>query len=216
MWWIWRNRNLQRHGERILKPEELVAAAGEWQMQFDAANVKVKSCDTKRYGPGRVGEHIPVEPQVWKPLSLGCLKMNFDGATDVKNGVCGLGVVFRDHLGKLRGAMAVPQVGNISPRAVESLALLHGLRFALHVGFLSLEVEGNALTILNTLHDESGDLNSEGHILDEVKQLVLSFTSCSWHFVKCDCNMVAHRLAKESLCLSQPFLCLESGPSWLQ
>ncbi|XP_061993452.1 uncharacterized protein LOC133711333 [Rosa rugosa] len=105
--------------------------------------------------------------------------MNFDGATDVKNGVCGLGVVFRDHLGHLRGAMAVPQVGNISPRAVESLALLHGLRFALHVGYLSLEVEGDALTVLNTLHDDSGDLSSEGHILDEVKQLVLSFTSCS-------------------------------------
>ncbi|PRQ37247.1 hypothetical protein RchiOBHm_Chr4g0400431 [Rosa chinensis] len=65
--------------------------------------------------------------------------------------------------------MTVPQVGNLSARAIEALALLHGLRFALHVGFNNLEVEGDALTVINSLHDVSVDLSSDCHIIDEVK-----------------------------------------------
>ncbi|XP_024178051.1 uncharacterized protein LOC112183967 [Rosa chinensis] len=150
---------------------------------------------------------------------MGCLKLNFDGATDVRNGVSGIGAVFRVH-GITRQAERCPgssnQVGNLPPRAVESLAMLHGLRFALHVGFKKLEVEGDALTFLNVLNDSSDDHSSEGHILDEVKQLLKSFISCSWRFVRRDCNKVAHRLAKEALKLSQPWWFIsESGPSWL-
>ncbi|XP_024177947.1 uncharacterized protein LOC112183863 [Rosa chinensis] len=141
--------------------------------------------------------------------------MNFDGAHDEKNGVCGLGVVFRDTQGNLKGAMAVPQIGNIAPRSIEALALLHGLRFALHVGFTRIEVEGDDLSVINALQESSEDYSAEGHLIDEVKFLFQSFTSCSSHFVKREGNKVAHRLAKEALKISQPFLCLESGPSWL-
>ncbi|XP_024164232.1 uncharacterized protein LOC112171254 [Rosa chinensis] len=145
----------------------------------------------------------------WRPPSVGCLKMNFDGACDAKNNVCGLGVVFRDNVGLLKGAMAVPQVGNLPPRSVEALALLHGLRFALHLGYTSLEVEGDALSVVNALEDSSNDLSVEGHIIEEVKSLVQLFHVCSGHFVKREGNNVAHRLAKEAMKLSQPFLCLE-------
>ncbi|PRQ34202.1 putative ribonuclease H-like domain-containing protein [Rosa chinensis] len=141
--------------------------------------------------------------------------MNFDGALDPINGICGLGVVFRDHFGVLKGAMAVPQIGYLSPRSVEALALLHGLRFAAHVGFGRLEIEGDALSIITSLQVECDDLSLEGHLLEEVKRLVESFEFCSSHFVKREGNQVAHRLAKEALKVSQPFLCLESGPPWL-
>ncbi|XP_062005888.1 uncharacterized protein LOC133723072 [Rosa rugosa] len=208
IWWLWRNRNLQRHGEKTMHSEGLVQAATEWQLQFCSAIAQTP--------PTRLHEGSTYQEVVnWNTPARGFLKMNFDGATDVKNGVSGIGAVFRDHEGTLKGAVAAPLVGNISPRAVESLALLHGLRYALHVGFTKLEVEGDALTVLNTLHDKHDDLSSEGHILDEVKQLFQFFSFCSWHFVRRDCNKVAHRLAKEALQLSHPFVCLESGPIWL-
>ncbi|XP_024157591.1 uncharacterized protein LOC112165325 [Rosa chinensis] len=204
-WWIWRNRNLTRFEEKNLKPVEVARLAMEWQNEFaNLGGLKHKST------LGAVHAHV-----CWKPPQLGHLKMNFDGAHDGKNGVCGLGVVFRDTQGNLKGAMAVPQIGNIAPRSIEALALLHGLRFALHVGFTMIEIEGDALSVINALQENSEDYSAEGHLIDEVKFLVQSFTSCSSHFVKREGNKVAHRLAKEALKISQPFLCLESGPSWL-
>ncbi|XP_062028650.1 uncharacterized protein LOC133744575 [Rosa rugosa] len=204
-WWIWRNRNLGRHGEKIREPAEVAQLASEWQNEY-------ASLSWTKSG-GEVG--IDQNKVVWNPPQQGHIKMNFDGACDLKNGICGLGVVFRDHLGGLKGALAVPQVGNLSPRSVEALALLHGLRFAAHVGFSNIEIEGDALSVINTLHDSSEDLSSEGHIIDEVKSLAQSLFICSSHFVKRVGNQVAHRLAKEALKVSYPLLCLESGPLWL-
>ncbi|PRQ59202.1 putative protein kinase RLK-Pelle-RLCK-VIIa-2 family [Rosa chinensis] len=55
---------------------------------------------------------------------------------------------------------------------------------------------------------------------DDHRLLVFEFMSrgsniSTCHFVKREGNKVAHRLAKEALKISQPFLCLESGPIWL-
>ncbi|XP_062028939.1 uncharacterized protein LOC133744931 [Rosa rugosa] len=136
--------------------------------------------------------------------------MNFDGACDSKNGLSGLRVIFRDCQGVMKGAMAIPQVGNLPPRSMEALALLHGLCFTLHVGFSNIEVESDALSVINSFND-----SFEGHIIDEVKCLVQSFNSCRGHFVKREGNKIAHHLAREDLKISQSFLCLELGPEWL-
>ncbi|KAM5579309.1 hypothetical protein ABKV19_009212 [Rosa sericea] len=180
---------------------ELFQVAFDWQFEFEKVGLIPQKTMTAT-SPTRVN---------WKPPHERRLKMNFDGACDLKNGLSGLGVIFRDSQGVMKGAMAVPQVGKLPSRSVESLSLLHGLRFALHVGFLSIEVEGDAFSVINSFDD----LSYEGHIIDEVKSLVQSFNSCSGHFVKREGNGVAHRLAEEALKISQPFLCLESGPDWL-
>ncbi|XP_024191281.1 nucleolar RNA helicase 2-B isoform X1 [Rosa chinensis] len=60
----------------------------------------------------------------------------------VIQGVYGIGVVFRDEHRGLKGAIAIPQVKNLSLRSIEALALLHGLQFAIHVGFKNLEIKG--------------------------------------------------------------------------
>ncbi|XP_062014012.1 uncharacterized protein LOC133730441 [Rosa rugosa] len=139
-WWIWRNRILHRHREKSMGPGELFEVAVYWQIEYERNCFKVKDI-TKIVSSNRVS---------WKPPHEGSLKMNFNGACDVKNGLYGLGVIFRDSQGAMKGAMAVPQVGNLPPRSVEALALLHGLRFALHVGFLNIEVEGDALSVINS------------------------------------------------------------------
>jgi len=76
-------------------------------------------------------------------------------------------------------------------------------------------VEGDAVSIINSLPVEYDDLSIEGHLLDEVKQFFKSFEFCRSHFVKREGTNVAHHLAKEALKVSQHFLCLESGPPWL-
>ncbi|XP_062021282.1 uncharacterized protein LOC133737805 [Rosa rugosa] len=188
-----------------MEPVKVAQLATEWQNEFMRL-----ACS--KYGLNTAAVHNRVS---WKPLQQGHLKPNFDGACDSKNGICGLGVVFRDNQGVLKGALAIPQIGNLSPRPVEALALLHGLRFADHVGFTNLEVEGDALSIINVLQDSSEDLSPECHLIDEVEFLFQSLSICSNHFVKREGNKVAHRLAKEALKVSQPLLYLKSGPSWL-
>ncbi|XP_062005935.1 uncharacterized protein LOC133723122 [Rosa rugosa] len=191
-WWIWRNRNLSRHGEKTWEPGEVASLASEWQNEF----LKLNSLTYEDKAPA-------VRTRVsWQPPQQGNIKLNFDGACDLKKGLCGLGIVFRDYNGSLQGAVAVPQVGNLPPRSVEALALLHGLRFAAHVGFSNIEIEGDALSIINASQDSSEDLCLEDHIIDEVKSLVQSLSICSSHFVRREDNKIAHRLAKEALKVS--------------
>ncbi|XP_024200562.1 uncharacterized protein LOC112203891 [Rosa chinensis] len=121
-------------------------------------NVNMESCVVQ----GSRSLSMYLDPQnhiIWETPPFGCLKMNFDGASDSKSGICGLGVIFRDNQDVMKGAMSVPQIGNLPPRSIEALALLHGLRFAMHVGFMNLEVEGDALTVINTLKDSDDDLS---------------------------------------------------------
>lgn len=92
----------------------------------------------------------PSTPSAWKPPTPRFLKLNFDGATDHKNGNSGLGAVFRDHLGTLIAALAIPIVGLLPPRTVEILALLYGLLFASRACFFALEFEGDAPSVTNT------------------------------------------------------------------
>ncbi|XP_062021006.1 uncharacterized protein LOC133737482 [Rosa rugosa] len=204
-WWLWRNRNLHRHGEKYLTPSELVMAARSWKTKFELANRRID-------GASQSGQCNQVD---WQPPKQSFIKLNFDAACDEKRGCVGLGVVFRDEVGSLRGALDVPQVGRLKPRAAEALALLHGLKFVVHVGFNKLKIEGDVLTIINTLHDSSEDLSEEGNVLEEAKEVMRQLTQYSWGHVRRDCNRVAHKVAKEALQLGEPMLCLQSGPSWL-
>ena len=86
-WWIWRNRNLHRHGEPFLKPKEVCIAAAEWYIQFVEANLPQPS------QPKPVREGFS---SVWTPPPICIIRMNFDAAVSKVVGFCGLGIVFRN------------------------------------------------------------------------------------------------------------------------
>ena len=93
-WLIWFRRKLARVGEASIEVNQIRKKAEEFLHDFQKAN------------GSRV--HHPLMPASlvrWTPPNLPLYKVNFDGATFFKIGVVGLGVVVRDHVGNVIGAI---------------------------------------------------------------------------------------------------------------
>lgn len=103
------------------------------------------------------------------------MKLNFDGACDHKQGRVSLGPVIRDELRTLRGAMAIPCVVPLSPLATEAIALLNGLKYFRELGLSKIEIEADALTVLQVLDFTRVDLSEIGVVIEEVKLVMLDF-----------------------------------------
>ncbi|XP_062019293.1 uncharacterized protein LOC133735867 [Rosa rugosa] len=69
VWWLWRNRNLHRHEEKFLKPEELIAAIGEWQTQYEATNAKIMHSNLTGSETVRSTTIPHLNSLVWSPLA---------------------------------------------------------------------------------------------------------------------------------------------------
>lgn len=105
----------------------------------------------------------------WTPPLATWMKLNFDGACDLKQCKVGLGAVIRDDSGVLRGAMAIPYKLPLSPLATEATALCHVL------GVSKIEIEGDALSVLKALDSYSLDLSEIGAVVEEIKLLMRNF-----------------------------------------
>lgn len=207
-WWIWRDRNNVVHGSKELHPAELIQRAVDW-----LAECSHVLGSRSNEGDGQTVSET--ETIHWVPPLATWLKLNFDGACDFKQGRVGLGAVIRDEVGALRGAMAIPCVIPLSPLATEALALLNGLKYCRELGVSKIEIEGDALTVLQALDATGVDLSEIGVVIEEVKLVMLDFEMVSWKHVKKKGNIVAHRLDRSALQIKESMFCQEVGPSWI-
>ncbi|XVF24372.1 hypothetical protein REPUB_Repub13aG0122500 [Reevesia pubescens] len=70
-------------------------------------------------------------------------------------------------------------VTNADPFLVEDIAAARALSFALSMGLVNIEVEGDALTVIKKLRIVETDLSPMGTVIDECRGLIRLF-----HFVK--------------------------------
>ena len=79
---------------------------------------------------------------------------------------------------------------------VEAIACREAVRFALQLGLTDVVFEGDFESITMAINSGNPCFSSYGHILDDVKALVLNFVSVSFLHVKRQGNVVADKLAK--------------------
>ena len=79
---------------------------------------------------------------------------------------------------------------------VEAIACREAVRFALQLGLTDVVFEGDSESITIAINSGNPCYSSYGHILDNVKALVLNFVSISFLHVKRQRNAVADKLAK--------------------
>ncbi|XP_050281288.1 uncharacterized protein LOC126722181 [Quercus robur] len=108
----------------------------------------------------------------------------------------GLGVVIRDHEGKVIGALSERIALPPSVNDVEALACRRAISFAQKIGLQEVYVVFE--TIIKSLNSDEFCLAPFGHLIEDSLQLISSFRSLAFSHVKRKGNCVANKLAKQA------------------
>nr|XP_023873270.1 uncharacterized protein LOC111985845 [Quercus suber] len=108
----------------------------------------------------------------WKPLAFGVYKINFDGAFFEERACAGLGVVIRDSVGLVIGALSqkIRYPGSVD--MVEALAACRAIVFAKELCLQSIVVEGDSLRVIQALVDARPSRPMYGHVIADIHSLV--------------------------------------------
>lgn len=142
-------------------------------------------------------------PQKWEKLGVGWMKCNFDGAWDELGEVRGICVVIQDKNESFVAATTINFIGVSSTVLAESLAASASVLFARNLGMVQLEVQGDAMLVVNALQSDTATLahGSFGNVLNDARQVLKSFQSWKVTFGRRETNKIAHRLARLGLSL---------------
>ncbi|XP_022753674.1 uncharacterized protein LOC111301987 [Durio zibethinus] len=117
----------------------------------------------------------------------------------VANSSGGLGVIARDHTGKVLGA-AITRVYNVHEASmVEAWAAAKAVDMAISMRPTNPILEGDALNVINSIQSEREDLSAMGHIVADIKEKGKTFCSFNVGHVRRKANKAAHRLANIGL-----------------
>lgn len=86
----------------------------------------------------------------WKPPPFGCLKINCDAALDLRAGKAGVGIIIRNHEGKVVECAAMPQNNSNSVQTLETMAILEGMSMAQNCGAVRVIFECDAQKVLTS------------------------------------------------------------------
>jgi ribonuclease HI len=132
----------------------------------------------------------------WKPPVEGSIKANWDAAVDRENGRIGIGVVVRDSGGNVIAACCSVLSAPFDLATAEAFGVWNLAEYCSRIAFRKIEVEGDALEVIQAMRCESVCLRSYGHLIDGTKTLLSSSGQWVAQHVKRTGNKAAHLLAK--------------------
>ncbi len=128
-----------------------------------------------------------------------------------------MGVIIRDGQGLPIAALCKRFKCLHSVDDAEALAAREAMQFAMEIGILDAEFEGDSITICKALRCQDQFLASYGAIIEDVFFLARALQRCSFSHVKREGNRVAHLLARRAIELQDDFLVwLEDVPPYLE
>ncbi|KAL5852571.1 hypothetical protein ACOSQ3_007689 [Xanthoceras sorbifolium] len=190
LWRNWFKRNSWLHESKLEPVADVVTWSSAFLHEFRMAMVKplpplapvVVSC-----------------PCRWTPPTLGLVQMNCDATIDEGRKLVGLGVVLRDHFGRVLGSSWQRMAVGFSPAIAEATAIFRGLRFALDLGVSLSLVESDASSVVGLINGSADSSTDIGLVILDIKRCLVEFPNCSISFVPRAANSVTHSLAKLAL-----------------
>ncbi|PRQ40144.1 putative ribonuclease H-like domain, reverse transcriptase zinc-binding domain-containing protein [Rosa chinensis] len=205
-------RLLQNHNEEYFQGKFISPQLIHFQVQHLVQEFVVASI------PPPLGSSTSTAASIehWvKPL-FPYLKLNVDGAVDLKAGLSGLGAMLRNDRGEMMLAVSKGMQGRFTPKATELFAAILGLQACIEAGFQSsLMLEMDALEVIRDLPEEEDNMSMEGVLIEEVKIFFCFFSSVICTYTSRNCNQVAHILVRKALLFPAFQAWVEDGPHWL-
>ncbi|XP_021755464.1 uncharacterized protein LOC110720726 [Chenopodium quinoa] len=133
--------------------------------------------------------------KVWHPPPAGIVKPNADASVS-SEGLVGLGVVARNHEGKVLFAATRRMHAYWAPEVAEAKALSMVARLGRRYGLRDVILETDCQTLTKKLEKGNVFLSDLDSIIGDIFSLCTAFDSIIWSHVKREGNFVAHHLAK--------------------
>ena len=127
----------------------------------------------------------------------------------------GIGVVIQNHIGYFFAGMSMAGSRAESAEVAEFMAARAALTFALDVGFTSIILEGDNLSVINGIRLREDCLVSAGVFVADISMKAQLCNNVDFSFVKREGNNVAHSLAKFARQNSDFMVWLKDPPVWL-
>lgn len=105
----------------------------------------------------------------WTKPPLGHFMLNVDAGYDEKLGCFGVGVVFRDHEGVVRAASVC---GIRRPGSAELFDILHGLKFAVQLGFVNVLISSDSSSAVQAVTSPLENRDQDGIIIAEISSML--------------------------------------------
>jgi hypothetical protein len=128
--------------------------------------------------------------------------INVDAVIFASFGQMGAGVVIRDHNGSCLAACGDIYEEVIIPELAEAQALRLAILFAQEEGFSKVIVGSDCLSVIQRLISTTVDRSLFGPVIEDIKRLAMTFSSCEFRHVYRSLNVAAHILARS--CASFP------------
>jgi ribonuclease HI len=132
----------------------------------------------------------------WSAPLSGQIKINWDAALDRHHNLMGVGLLARDHLGRVVAAMCFSQKYQLDPSTAEAFGVQLAAEFARFQGFTSISLEGDAQEVVRAMHRDDEGRYPFGSLIFDAKEILKSFISWDIGYVPRGINGAAHRLAK--------------------
>lgn len=141
----------------------------DWVMPFpeefrnDRLSLQTQSCSTF------VSMH-----HCWTKPPLGHFMLNVDAGYDEKLGCFGVGVgmVFRDHEGVVRATSVCGIRRPGSALSAELFAILHGLKFAVQLGFVNVLISSDSSSAVQAVTSPLENRDQDGIIIAEISSML--------------------------------------------
>jgi ribonuclease HI len=148
----------------------------------------------------------------WPPD--GFTKVNSDGGIQGDLNLAASGVVARDAT-DFYGAMCKIYTGISDPITIEALALRDAFKYATERGFTQVIFEVDCAELVKSWQKGQVDRSVIRPILEEIRDISLSFISCNVVSVRREANQVAHCCAKFALVQEGSFTWNVEAPEFL-
>lgn len=190
LWGVWFFRN-----KRVWEGKNVTASfAMDWSSKFIS---DWRSAKASRLMLTAVGvKHYSSVVHKWRPPERGMLKLNVDAAYKVGLDSFSIGLVLRDHLGSFVAGKVLCFKIVSSVLEAETMAVHEGLKWLCSMPHQLVEVESDALLVVQAIKCDQNNLLEVGFILDACREMLKYNPGLSLSFAKRQANNAAHLMAK--------------------
>ncbi|KAK8654528.1 hypothetical protein V6N13_128491 [Hibiscus sabdariffa] len=149
----------------------------------------------------------------WSPPAGNSIKINFDASFNSTARTSISGVIARDSQGFILAAGTFPHTGIADAFTAEAVACERAVVFAQDLGFRSIIIEGDSLSVFKKVTSANFDKSVISPIIRDILSLRDLFQSVTFSFVGRQGNEVAHMLAKLGIRHTEVRIWVEEAPS---
>ncbi|PWA76154.1 hypothetical protein CTI12_AA238720 [Artemisia annua] len=204
LWVLWTRRNKHFHGQVDSRETDVEVTAKRILSDYSNANKKVLAT--------RVETPQTNSRDVWTKPQFSQIKFNCDAAWQKESGKVGMGFVARNCNGEVLLSGARSEFYANSPLEAEAKAVWWATKQAQSRGYSEVVFESDSLTLVHALRNQSIPLQI-ATMFSDILSNSLTFSTCSWSFVKREGNIVAHSIATWALGCSNDVILEGEVPS---